>query len=210
MKIGKIFKNLMLETNLGECRQQIKNNLSEFERIFNTKFKKLIYEGGDGMVYLTANNKIVKFTNQDIEEFKALKEMPSPYFPKIYFIADDFCLTAVLKEYVKPMPNNLIQAYNDLRKILLEFLEDGDDYSEYEVGTLIRQEFIDAGIVSVGRIAIENYGKENNINVTDILKVYKDIIYIFEYAENYLDRDFLDIQVKNMGYNGKNLVLFDL
>jgi len=42
------------------------------------------------------------------------------------------------------------------------------------------------------------------------LKVYNDIIYIFEYAENYLDRDFLDVQVQNMGYNGKNLVLFDL
>jgi hypothetical protein len=210
MKIGKILENLKFEINLGECREFIKKNLSEFEKRFNIKIKMLIYEGGDGMVYLTTNNKIIKFTNQDIKEYKLLKEMSYPYFPKIYSIIDDFCLSAVLKEYIKPIPNNLINAYNDLEKILKEFISERDEEEyDYEMGKLISDEFINVGEVWVGETAIKNYGKENNTNITEILKVYNDLIKIFEYAENYLDRDFLDIHIKNLGYNGKNLVLYD-
>jgi hypothetical protein len=175
------------------------NVVEYFEDKWGFKVSKVLGES-IGIAYLTNDNRVLKITPSETEMVlsEILKKKPNKYFPKVFEMEmynDEWVV--LLKEYVPELEGSMWQDYLDLEGTIEEWYE--DDYG-------VTGELMSVMLLDLKDSIFINYLEDIEPR---FIKIYQDLMGIVNFATPLVPKGILDIHFDNLGYNGKNLVLYD-
>ena len=170
------------------------------ENKFNIKIVNVLGESV-GVAYLTNINTIIKITPSisEIKVFKKQLKHYNKYFPKVYNISllpNNKGWYIIHKEFIPELPKDVKVNYNELEAHINEWYDDFDEdvlmsIKIYETKDTLFEEFI-------------------KNEEPKLVWIYNNLIELLTSIWDIIDNNAIDLYDENLGYNGKNLILFDL